>query len=78
MENDFIEQIENLEDLIGSPKEKLDDDCLICECFCINVRDIRDRYELAVDIDLLTRDLSLGRGCQSCLKNKDVWIDRVF
>lgn len=78
MEKDFIEQIENLEDLIGFQEKKLDEDCLICECFCVNVRDIRERCETQVDFDLLAREFSLGLGCQSCLKNKNAWVDRIF
>jgi NAD(P)H-nitrite reductase large subunit len=78
MDREILELIENLDELIAPPQQKLDDETLICECFCVNVRDIRELCSTSVDLDLLKDQLNLGGGCQSCLKNKDSWIDKIF
>jgi NAD(P)H-nitrite reductase large subunit len=78
MDKDFLRLIETVDELIPQPSEKLDDDCLICECFCVSAGDIREFCYKEVDLDLLQNQLSLGKGCQSCLKNKDSWINKIF
>lgn len=77
MDKDFLKLIENLDELVGRP-EKLDDETLICECFCVSVKDIRSVCQSKVDIDLLVDHFSLGQGCQTCLKSKEFWIDKIF
>ena len=77
MDENFLDLIENVEDLIPHD-EKLDDDVLICECFCVNVGDIRETCLTEVDLTALSEKFSMGQGCQSCIKNKDSWIDKVF
>lgn len=78
MDKDFLHQIENVDELIPRPEEKLDDETLICECFCVSALDIRETCTNFVDLDLLKKRFNLGEGCQSCLKNKDTWINKIF
>lgn len=78
MDKEFLSLIENVDELIPQAREKLADDVLICECFCVNVGDIRSLCETTVDIDLLKDRLNLGGGCQTCLKSMDSWIDKIF
>jgi NAD(P)H-nitrite reductase large subunit len=78
MDKEFLRLIESVDELIPHVTEKLDDETLICECFCVNARDIRDLCDSHVDLDLLRDELSMGEGCQSCLKRKDSWINNIF
>ena len=78
MEKAFYHLMDNLEELVPAPAEKLDDDCLICECFCVSAKDIRDLGLENLELDILQKRLSLGSGCQSCLKSKDDWIARII
>lgn len=78
MDKDFLRLIETVDELIPQPSEKLDDDFLICECFCVNAGDIRGLCFKEVDLELLQDQLNLGKGCQTCLKNKDSWINKIF
>ncbi len=78
MDKDFLRLIENVDELIPQPTAKLEDDVLICECFCVNVGDIRALCTSTVDIDLLKDRLNLGGGCQSCLKSMDSWVNKIF
>jgi bacterioferritin-associated ferredoxin len=77
MDKDFLHQIETVNDLIHEA-QKLDEETLICECFCVSVKDIRELCSGEVDLPLLQKELSLGQGCQSCLKRADDWIDKIF
>lgn len=79
IDNEFLHQINQVSELINST-EKLDDEILICECFCVNALDIRQAcaHLGKVDVALLQQNLSLGHGCQSCLKRLDYWIDKIF
>lgn len=81
MDREFLRQIDQVSELISDlPGEKLDDEVLICECFCVSVADIRRTCAEAqkVDIRLLQERLSLGHGCQSCLKSQDSWVNKIF
>ena len=78
MDKEFLRLIDTVDELIPRPTEKLDDDVLICECFCVSVADIRELCSTQVDLDLLKDRLNLGNGCQSCLKRKDDWFDKIF
>ncbi len=82
MDKEFLRQIDQVNELIERQDslEKLDDETLICECFCVNVGDIRNAcmQDQVVDIELLSATFSLGLGCQSCVKRKDYWINRIF
>jgi NAD(P)H-nitrite reductase large subunit len=81
MDEEFFNQIDNLGELLDhSVKEKLAPDTLICECFCVNVQDIRHACsELGtVDFKTLQQVFGLGTGCGSCLKNSDSWKSRIF
>ena len=53
MDEEFLNQIDRVDELVSST-EKLDDDVLICECFCVNVGDIKE-----VCLSLKTFDLKL-------------------
>jgi bacterioferritin-associated ferredoxin len=58
--------------------EKLQDDLLICECFCVNVADIRQTCSESVDLELLEKVFGLGQGCRTCLRDKEHWMDKIF
>jgi NAD(P)H-nitrite reductase large subunit len=76
MDKDFLNQIDEL----ISSTEKLDDEILICECFCVNVADIRDacREKGAFDLDIMQKNFSMGLGCTSCIKQIDSWVYKIF
>ena len=81
MDKEFLRQIDQAaEFLTQNAPEKLADDVLICECFCVNVRDIREacaeRGE--VDLDLLRKRFSMGEGCQGCMKSASEWMNKIF
>lgn len=76
MDREFLRQIDSLDDLLAD--EKLEDEVLICECFCVSVKDIRETCAGKVDLELLQDQFSMGLGCQSCLKRKDSWIHKIF
>lgn len=57
---------------------KLEQDYLVCECFCVSVADIREVCKDEVDLELLKNEYSFGQGCQSCLKNRDHWCHLIF
>ena len=78
MDKEFLRLIEMVDELIPRPPEKLDDDVLICECFCVSVGDIRSVCSTNVDLDLLKEKFNMGGGCQSCLKRKEDWINKIF
>lgn len=78
MDKDFIQQIDEIGDLL-SLNDLLDDDFLICECFCVSARDIRDLFHETRSIDLvaLAEAYGMGQGCKSCLKRND-WVNKIF
>jgi bacterioferritin-associated ferredoxin len=80
MDEDFLRAIDNLDELIPEQKQLLDDEILICECFCVNVRDIRDSFKESkkVDLSILSERLCMGKGCGSCIKSSSEWLDKIF
>lgn len=81
MDKEFFRQIDQVSELLDeSTAELLDDEVLICECFCVNVGDIREvcGHDGKVDLNTLAAVYGLGTGCQTCIKRKDLWIDRIF
>lgn len=82
MDEEFLRDIDQVKELLtdASRLEKLEDDTLICECFCVNVGDIRrtcaEKGE--VDLEQLKTIFGLGTGCATCLNKKDYWINRIF
>lgn len=78
MDKEFFRLIEEIDDFIPSPQEKLDNETLVCECFCVSALDIRDVCQVAVDLDLLKERFMMGEGCRSCIKNKDSWVNNIF
>jgi NAD(P)H-nitrite reductase large subunit len=79
MDKDFLSQIDRLDELIASA-ELLSDETLICECFCVNVADIREtcRSLGTVDLNMVQDKFNLGHGCQGCLKEFDTWVNKIF
>jgi len=77
MDEDFLDLVDIEEELVPRD-DKLDDDVLICECFCVNVGDIRETCLTKVDLCALSDKFGMGQGCRSCIKDKDSWIDKVF
>lgn len=81
MDKEFLRQIDQANELLTQlVPEKLADDVLICECFCVNVRDIREACaeKSEVDLGLLKRKFSMGEGCQSCVKAASEWVNKIF
>jgi NAD(P)H-nitrite reductase large subunit len=80
MDKEFLRQIDQAGELIADLKEKLDDEVLICECFCVNVRDIREACSAVSDVDLglLRKKFSMGEGCQSCMKAASEWVNKIL
>jgi NAD(P)H-nitrite reductase large subunit len=78
MDREILRLIDDVDELIVRPPEKLDDDDLICECFCVSAGDIRTLCETEVDLRIIQEKFRLGLGCQSCLKSKDDWMNRIF
>ena len=81
MDKDFLRQIDDVKDFLSSQDgEKLDNEFLVCECFCVNAGDIRQACtDLGeVNLDRLQETFSLGLGCQSCIKEADSWIKKIF
>ena len=79
MDKDFLSQIDRLDEILPT-REKLDDEVLICECFCVNVADIREvcRENQTFDLKLVQDNFHLGHGCQGCLKRIDTWVNKIF
>ena len=78
MDKDFLRLMENVDELISRPTDKLEDETLICECFCVNAGDIRNVCTSSVNLDQLSDRFNMGQGCQSCIKNKENWINKIF
>ena len=79
MDKEILSQIDRVDELISST-EKLDGEVLICECFCVNVADIRDvcRHTQAFDLKTVQDKFNLGQGCQGCLKEIDTWVNKIY
>ncbi len=81
MDKEFLRQIDGAQELLApSTLEKLEDEVLICECFCVSVGDIRETCSSIqkLDLKLVQDNLSLGYGCQSCLKQIEFWGNKIF
>jgi NAD(P)H-nitrite reductase large subunit len=78
MDKEILHLIESVDQLIPDQQEKLDGETLICECFCVNVSDIRAVCDSVVDLELLATTYNMGSGCQSCIKRRDSWINNIF
>ncbi len=82
IDKEFLHQMDQLNELLDDPRalEKLENETLVCECFCVNVGDIRSVCaELGtVELELLRATFSMGSGCGSCIKKSDYWINRVL
>ncbi len=80
IDKEFLSQIDQVPELVPSVPEKLADEILICECFCVSVGDIREACSNQghVDLETLKAQFSLGQGCQSCLKEFDSWSKQIF
>ncbi len=81
MDKEFLRQIEQANELLTQlAPEKLSDEILICECFCVNVRDIRQTCANSSEVDLgkLKHKFSMGEGCQSCVKTAPEWMNKIF
>lgn len=76
---EILTAIENWDELLETrSNKKLDDEIIICECFCVNVADIRAIQKKEVNIESLKKSLGLGTGCTSCLKTTHNWKDKIF
>jgi NAD(P)H-nitrite reductase large subunit len=80
-DKDFLSQIDRVDELLGEmPKALLDDDVLICECFCVSVGDIREvcGETKLVDIEKLQQQFHFSQGCGTCIQRKNEWFDLIF
>jgi NAD(P)H-nitrite reductase large subunit len=77
MDKEILGLIDTIEDLIPKVTKKLENEDLICECFCVSAGDIRGLCSGQLNLDLIQKELNLGQGCQGCLNRKDDWIDRI-
>jgi NAD(P)H-nitrite reductase large subunit len=76
---EILTAIENLHDFTEpNSNKKLDDEVIICECFCVNVADIRRIQKNEVNIESLKKSFGLGNGCSSCLKTTHKWKNKIF
>ena len=81
MDKELLRQIDQIDELLPNLSQGLlADDVLICECFCVSALDIREacRDQQKVDVQKLSDELSLGHGCQTCLKRIDSWVNNIF
>lgn len=81
MDKEFLRQIDQASEfLTQNEPEKLADDVLICECFCVSVRDIREACDEAgkVDLELLKQRYSMGEGCTGCMKAVSDWVNKIY
>ena len=80
-EEEFLNAIDNLHELIPSGSEKLADDVLICECFCVSVREIKEclieNHSNVADLKSLSKQLKMGTSCGACIKNSASWIEKI-
>ena len=74
------EETSEVEALLEGLRPALDDETLICECYCVSLLDIREACAKTrlVDVEMLQRRFGLGTGCGQCVKDLAVWHDRVF
>lgn len=80
-DEEFLNAIDNLHELIPTTTEKLSDDVLICECFCVSVREIKEclsgpRSDVT-DLEFLSEQLQMGTSCGSCMKKSASWINKI-
>ena len=78
MDKEFLRLMDSIAELIPQQETKLEDDHLICECFCVSAGDIRQLCIDKVDLDLVQTEFNLGHSCGTCLKNKNSWINKIF
>jgi hypothetical protein len=78
MDEEILVLMDSLGEFIPEVIEKLAEDDLICECFCVNAAMVREICPNHIDLTLLREKLNLGNGCQDCLKRKEDWINRVL
>lgn len=78
MDKEFLRLIETVDELLPASTDKLEDDTLICECFCVSAKDIRELCQNEIDLDLLRDHFNMGQGCRTCLKNFDSWSGKIF
>lgn len=81
MDKEFLRQVDQANELLTQiASEKLADDVLICECFCVSVRDIREASSGVgeVNLEALSDRFSLGEGCKSCVKAVQDWVHKIL
>lgn len=59
---------------------QISDDVLICECFCVDVKDIKESFNKLndFDINILVKKFGFSTGCTSCLKGLDKKLEHIF
>lgn len=75
MGQNWDRDISEAEEALREDTRTAEDDCLVCECFCISLKDIRDFCIENPEAGLkgLQERLSLGTGCGTCLRRLDDW-----
>lgn len=78
MDKEFLHLMDSVSELIPEAPGKLDDETLICECFCVSAADIRSLGGPDVELEKCRTTFALGTGCQTCVKNIDSWMNKIF
>ena len=75
MDDEFLDSIDNYHDLIADNSNKMHEDELICECFCVSLKDIKTCLDQhgQFSLELLTEELNMGKSCGSCLRSATSW-----
>ena len=79
MEKEILSQIDRIDDLIER-STKLEDEVLICECFCVSVADIRTACQEDGTFNQVKvqEAYNFGQGCSECLRRIDSWVHNIF
>lgn len=79
MDEDFLNTIDNYYDLIADNSNKMHDDELICECFCVSLKDIKAhmKHNGEICLEALKDELNMGKSCANCIKNASSWMKNL-
>jgi NAD(P)H-nitrite reductase large subunit len=75
MIKNLFEDIENYRDLLEANEAGTEipgpSEIVICECHCVSLQDLADykKSRQNINLDDMKKDLLIGTGCGSCLKN---------
>lgn len=74
MNSDLDKDIREAQEALADwPMKPLDEDSVICECFCVSVSDIKETCPGSLDLVLLRQTFGFGNGCGTCIKDLEKW-----